>query len=148
MGAHHPSFKLDPMSIAAGDDVVGEAVSLCAKHLESGPVLVYASAEPAEVERVQGELGRERAGELVEDVMAKLAVALRDLGVRKLVVAGGETAGTVVGALGVTGLRIGPQIDPGVPWTMTLDEPSMALALKSGNFGSPDFFLKALGRLK
>jgi len=61
------------------------------------------------------------------------------------VVAGGETSGAVVKALGVSGLRIGPQIDPGVPWTQTVGEPRLALALKSGNFGAVDFFTKALG---
>ena len=69
-------------------------------------------------------------------------------GARKLVVAGGETAGAVVSALGVRSLRIGPQIDPGVPWTQSLDDPPIALALKSGNFGSPDFFEKALAQLE
>ena len=66
---------------------------------------------------------------------------------RRLVVAGGEASGAVVNALGITGLRIGAQIDPGVPWTVSLDEPMLALALKSGNFGTPDFFLKAFDRL-
>jgi 3-dehydrotetronate 4-kinase len=67
--------------------------------------------------------------------------------VRRFVVAGGETAGAIVQALGVTALRIGRQIDPGVPWTVSLPhglaEPALALALKSGNFGAPDFFLRA-----
>ncbi len=66
-------------------------------------------------------------------------------GVRRLVVAGGETSGAVVGALGVEGLTIGPEIDPGVPWTFSIGEPTLALALKSGNFGTPDFFTKAFG---
>jgi uncharacterized protein YgbK (DUF1537 family) len=64
--------------------------------------------------------------------------------VRRLVVAGGETSGAVVGALGITGLMIGAQIDPGVPGCVTIDDPNMALALKSGNFGAEDFFEKAL----
>ena len=70
-----------------------------------------------------------------------------ELGARKLIVAGGETAGAVVSGLGVKMLRIGPQIDPGVPWTLSGGEPPIALALKSGNFGSTDFFTKALGML-
>ena len=80
-----------------------------------------------------------------------IALGLVKLGVGQLIVAGGETSGAVVKALGVSGLRIGPEIDPGVPWTAALQEHSsgapLALALKSGNFGSPDFFLKAWGRL-
>jgi uncharacterized protein YgbK (DUF1537 family) len=80
-------------------------------------------------------------------VLAQIAVRLVDAGVRRLVVAGGETSGAVVNALGITGLRIGPQIDPGVPWTASLNRPVLALALKSGNFGTPDFFTKAFARL-
>ena len=76
--------------------------------------------------------------------MAKIAMALVEAGVRRLVVAGGETSGAVVGALGVKGLLIGAQIDPGVPGTVTMGDQPMALALKSGNFGAPDFFEKAL----
>ena len=76
-----------------------------------------------------------------------IAAGLCRRGVRQLIVAGGETSGAVVQALGITGLRIGPEIDPGVPWTETLGGPAMALALKSGNFGAPDFFIKALAML-
>ena len=89
---------------------------------------------------------------LVERIMATVAKGLVARGVRRLVVAGGETAGAVVQALGVTGLRIGRQIDPGVPWTVSLPgslgEPPLALALKSGNFGAPDFFLRAFDVLE
>jgi uncharacterized protein YgbK (DUF1537 family) len=76
--------------------------------------------------------------------MAAIARGLVAKGVRRLVVAGGETSGAVVEALGVKGLRIGPAIDPGVPWTVSLGDPPLALALKSGNFGAPDFFIKAI----
>jgi uncharacterized protein YgbK (DUF1537 family) len=77
--------------------------------------------------------------------MAAIARALVEAGVRRLVVAGGETSGAVVKALGVEGLAIGPQIDPGVPATVTIGRgPTLALALKSGNFGRRDFFLRAL----
>jgi len=87
----------------------------------------------------------------VEDALARIATGLVELGVGQLIVAGGETSGAVVKALGVRGLRIGPEIDPGVPWTVALhDAPGtrpLALALKSGNFGTPDFFLKAWDKL-
>ena len=79
--------------------------------------------------------------------MAQCALAMRDAGTRRFVVAGGETSGAVVKALQVQALRIGPQIDPGVPWTESLGEPSLAIALKSGNFGAVDFFAKALAML-
>jgi uncharacterized protein YgbK (DUF1537 family) len=99
------------------------------------------------VAATQAALGRDRAAALVEATFAILARELVARGVRRLVVAGGETAGAVVQALGVTALAIGPQIDPGVPWTTTIGDPRLALALKSGNFGAPDFFLKALEML-
>ena len=97
---------------------------------------------------MQSELGIERAGALVEQALAGIGKGLVGAGVRKLIVAGGETAGAVVGALGIRSLRIGPQIDPGVPWTESLDDKPIALALKSGNFGAPDFFSKALAQLE
>jgi uncharacterized protein YgbK (DUF1537 family) len=108
---------------------------------------VLATAEPAEVKAVQAELGVERAGALVEHALARVAGALVEAGVRRLVVAGGETSGAVVQALGVQALRIGAPIDPGVPWTQALDGATprpLLLALKSGNFGGTDFFAKAL----
>jgi uncharacterized protein YgbK (DUF1537 family) len=116
--------------------------------LPKGPVLVYASAPPEDVAAVQAKLGRERAGALVEETLADIAAGLVAAGVRRLVVAGGETSGAVVQRLGVSTLRIGRQIDPGVPWTFSLGEPRLALALKSGNFGGADFFAKALGMVQ
>ncbi len=115
------------------------------------PILISARAPPEQVAEAQRRLGRERAGAVVEETLAAIARGLVAAGVRRLVVAGGETAGAVVQALGVTGLRIGRQIDPGVPWTVSLPrghcEPALALALKSGNFGAPDFFLRAFSVL-
>ncbi len=137
-----PALRLDPRELARGFDV-GRVLEWARPHLAEGPVLVYASAPPEEVAKVQAELGRERAGETVERAMAEIAKGLVREGVRRLVVAGGETSGAVVEALGVRALRIGPPIDPGVPATVTVDEPHLALALKSGNFGASDFFLKA-----
>jgi uncharacterized protein YgbK (DUF1537 family) len=111
-------------------------------------VLVYATAAPEEVRAVQERLGAEVAAARVEEVMAGVARGFVERGVRRLVVAGGETSGAVVQALDVRALRIGPQIDPGVPATVSVGEPALALALKSGNFGSEDFFLKALGAMR
>ncbi|MGA2113777.1 MAG: 3-oxo-tetronate kinase [Bryobacteraceae bacterium] len=142
-----PAFRIDPLRAASGADVVAEAVDWASGRLDSGPVLVYASAEPAAVKKVQDELGAERAGALVESTLAAIARRLVDLGVRRLIVAGGETAGAVAGTLRLAGLRIGDEIDPGVPWTVSLGERPLALALKSGNFGTDDFFLKAWSRL-
>lgn len=139
-----PAFYIDPMAIADGRDVAKQAVEFAGARLADGPVLIYASAAPDIVGDVQAKLGREQAGSLVEGAMAQIASGLVEHGVRKLVVAGGETSGAVVGALNVRALRIGPQIDPGVPWTASIGEPELALALKSGNFGATNFFKKAL----
>ena len=146
-----PSFAVDPLALARGEDVAGAALAWAAQHLSNGPVLVYATANPQQVKDVQSQLGVAEAGELVEQALAAIATGLVKLGVGQLIVAGGETAGAVVKALGIKGLRIGPEIDPGVPWTATLQDDSavqpLALALKSGNFGSEDFFIKAWSRL-
>jgi uncharacterized protein YgbK (DUF1537 family) len=144
--AGRPALQLDPVALAAGGDEVGRALAFAEQHLGAGPVLIASSAPPEAVARVQERLGRERAGALVEGAMARIAQGLVALGVRRLVVAGGETAGAVVDGLGVKALRIGPPIDPGVPWTLSLGEPRLLLALKSGNFGAPDFFSKAFER--
>ena len=143
-----PGFRIDPLKLAAGQPIVADAVDWTQARLPHEPVLIYATSTPQEVKAVQRELGTERAGALVEAALARIAKGIVGMGVRRLVVAGGETAGAVVGALGIRGLRIGPQIDPGVPWTESLDPEPIALALKSGNFGSPDFFSKALARLE
>jgi uncharacterized protein YgbK (DUF1537 family) len=146
MRASHPSFRIDPLSLASGDNQVKDALTWAEPKLADGPVLIYATATPDEVKAAQAVLGVDRAGSIVEDALASIAAGLVRLGVRQLLVAGGETAGAVVNALGVTGLQIGPEIDPGVPWTASLpagDSPAIAMALKSGNFGTDDFFLKA-----
>ncbi len=147
LASGRPGLRVDPRALAAGQPVVEQALAFARQRLATGPVLVYATAEPAAVKAVQAELGVERAGQLVEQAMATIAQGLVDAGVRRLVVAGGETSGAVVQALDVHALRIGAPIDPGVPWTAALNRP-LLLALKSGNFGSVDFFAKALGQVQ
>jgi uncharacterized protein YgbK (DUF1537 family) len=127
----------------AHQPVVEQALDWAAPLLDGKPLLISASAAPERVHAVQERLGRERAGSIVETALAEIARGLVARGVRRVVVAGGETSGAIVQALGISGLRIGPQIDPGVPWTASLDEPMLALALKSGNFGREDFFMRA-----
>jgi len=143
MKQDHEYFELEPMAIASGRDLAQEALNWAASRLSEKPVLIYSTATPEQVKAVQERLGREHAGALVEETLGKIAKGLVASGVRRMVVAGGETSGAVVGALGVEGLAIGPEIDPGVPWTFSIGEPALALALKSGNFGTPDFFTKA-----
>ena len=146
-----PVFTIDPVAAAAGRNIAEEALAWAMPRLGDRPVLISATAPPQQVAAIQQAVGRERAGALVEGILAGIARGLVARGVRRLVIAGGETAGAVVQALGVTGLRIGRQIDPGVPWTVSLpgnvEEPALALALKSGNFGAPDFFLRAFSVL-
>ena len=142
-----PAFTVDPIAVAEGGDVAQQALAWAKPLLGDQPILISATAPPEKVAEAQSRLGRERAGAVVEESLAAIARGLAVAGVRRFVVAGGETAGAVVQALGVTGLRIGRQIDPGVPWTASLGEPALALALKSGNFGAPDFFLRAFSVL-
>ncbi|PZR49521.1 3-oxo-tetronate kinase [Paraburkholderia fungorum] len=143
-----PAFRIDPLAAARGEAVVDQALAFAQPYLDKDePVLIYATATPDEVKAVQRELGVNEAGHLVESTLASIARGLRERGVRKFVVAGGETSGAVVQALDVRTLRIGAQIDPGVPVTATTDAEPLALALKSGNFGTVDFFEKALRRL-
>jgi uncharacterized protein YgbK (DUF1537 family) len=139
-----PAFRIDARKLAAGEPQLQEALDWVRARIAREPVLVYATSSPEEVKAVQAELGAEHAGRIIEQALAALAQGMVELGARKLIVAGGETAGAVVNRLGVKVLRIGPQIDPGVPWTLSGGEPPIALALKSGNFGSADFFTKAL----
>lgn len=145
------SFAIDPLALAAGEDVVGQALAWAAPHLAHGTVLVYATAEAGAVQQVQEKLGVARAGAMVEEALSSIALGLVERGVRQLVVAGGETSGAVVRELGVRQMVIGPQIDPGVPWTAVRSpacpEETLHMALKSGNFGSPDFFTKAFEQL-
>ncbi len=137
---------LDPLQLAEGADVVADTLAWAAPRLGEQPVLVYSTATPESVRAVQQRLGASDAGALVEQALAAIARGLVDQGVGQLVVAGGETSGACVQALGVEQLRIGPQIDPGVPWchaTASTSDRPLHLALKSGNFGGPDFFTRA-----
>ena len=152
LASGRPGFAVDPLALAEGDDVVGQALRWAGSRLADGAVLVYATAEPDAVKAVQARLGVARAGEMVEQALSDIALGLVERGVRQLVVAGGETSGAVVQALGVRRMTIGPQIDPGVPWTAApsgaCGGETLHLALKSGNFGSEDFFAKAFDRLR
>jgi uncharacterized protein YgbK (DUF1537 family) len=140
-----PAFRVDPLALARGDKVVDEAMAFVQPLLAKGPVLVYATSSPEEVGAVQKQIGTAASGELVEQALAAIARRMHDAGVRRFVVAGGETSGAVVNALDVKALQIGPQIDPGVPATVSIGATPLALALKSGNFGTVDFFSKTLG---
>src|SRR6185369_379433 len=150
IAAGYPALAIDPLRIAAGDDVAAQALAWAAPLLARGPVLIYSTAQPQDVKDVQGRLGVDEAGALVERTIAAIARGLvAQLGVRQLLVAGGETSGACVQALGIAQMQIGQQIDPGVPWchAETGSGAGVHLALKSGNFGSEDFFAKAFAML-
>jgi len=143
----YESYALDVLTLANGADTTAQALDWARTRLGTRPILIYSTAKPDAVEKMQQKLGRERAGQLIEQTMARIAQGLVAQGVRRMVVAGGETSGAVVSALDVRGLRVGAEIDPGVPWTVSLGTEPIALALKSGNFGAEDFFEKAFDRL-
>jgi uncharacterized protein YgbK (DUF1537 family) len=141
---HLPTLELDPLATPDAGELIGQALQWAKGKLGQTPVLIAASAAPEQVAALQERLGRDAAGSLVEHALAGIAEGLVAGGVRRMIVAGGETSGAVVTRLGVTRLRIGAEIDPGVPWTFAEGRgPALHLALKSGNFGARDFFLKA-----
>ncbi|MDQ6618337.1 MAG: four-carbon acid sugar kinase family protein [Pseudomonadota bacterium] len=145
------AFAVDPLQLAAGEDIVGRALRWATPLLNDAPVLIYSTGDATSVQRVQQTLGGQQAGTMVEHALAEIARGLVGLGVRQLIVAGGETSGACVQALQITQLRIGRQIDPGVPWcyarTDSAPTVGLHLALKSGNFGSDDFFTKAFSSI-
>jgi len=147
MSARFPSFCIDPPALASGKLGLDEIIRWAADRVNESPVLIYSTAEPEQVAAVQALLGREAAGRLIEQAIGELALRLQQTGVRKFIIAGGETSGAVLAALKIRSLRIGPEIAPGVPWTVCDGEPRLCLALKSGNFGHDDFFEKSMRML-
>ena len=139
-----PSCQLLVEDVLKKSGLVSEVVAWAGPLLEKGPVLIYSSADSESVKAAQAQGDAIDIGLKFEDALARIAQGLVELGVRKLVVAGGESSGAVVSALNVSGIEIGPQIDPGVPWVKSIGEEPLALALKSGNFGAEDFFEKSL----
>jgi len=137
-------YRVDPLTLADDLEALGAASAWVRQNLGERPILVYSTTDPERLRQVQARLGVERAAELVENALSQIASQAVEAGVRRVVVAGGETSGAVMNALRIRLLRIGPEIDPGVPWTATLGEKPIVLALKSGNFGGPDFFTRSL----
>jgi 3-dehydrotetronate 4-kinase len=139
-----PALSIDPVTLAQ-DGIDVETIADWAVDQDCNkPILVYSSAAPETVARAQERIGIGIASIVVERALTQLAGALVSRGFSRLIVAGGETSGAVVQGLGISVLAIGPEIDPGVPWTRVLAGPNIVLALKSGNFGSVEFFAKAM----
>jgi len=142
----HPTLALDVAGVVAGTVRATDVASFLLANGGRAP-LAYSSGTPEEVEALQARFGRERVAASLDALFAETACMLVAAGIRRLVVAGGETSGAVVSALDLGALAIGAEIDPGVPVLLSGGERPVALALKSGNFGAPDFFAKALERL-
>jgi 3-dehydrotetronate 4-kinase len=141
-----PVLHLDPDQAVAGKDEARRALAWARDRLKQGPILIASSSKPDEVAALQARHGRDTAGHAIEQAMADIAAGLVQSGVRRLVVAGGETSGAVVDRLRIPGFLVGAEIAAGVPVLRAVgaSEGSMLLALKSGNFGGPEFFGDAL----
>jgi len=144
--ACHPSLNVRADEVLADRISAAQIVDFIYSHRGQAP-LVYSAGSPEDVVATQRRHGRERVAQALEQLFAESARRLVESGVCRLVVAGGETSGAVVSALDLDAMTIGPEIDPGVPVLFTRAQPPLALALKSGNFGAPDFFDKALRKL-
>jgi uncharacterized protein YgbK (DUF1537 family) len=144
-----PVLRLDPERLMTEAGEVERAVAWARERLANGSVLIASSANAESVREVQQRHGRDEAGHAIEQAMAGIAAQLVAGGVRRLVVAGGETSGAVVDRLGLPGFLIGAEIAPGVPILRSVGggQGAMLLALKSGNFGGPDFFAEAIARM-
>jgi uncharacterized protein YgbK (DUF1537 family) len=145
-----PVLHLDPDRVVAGKEEARRALAWARERLESGAVLIASSATPDEVLALQSRHGRDAAGHAIEQAMADIAEGLVQAGVRRLVVAGGETSGAVVDRLGIPGFLVGAEIAAGVPVLRAVGtkQGAILLALKSGNFGGPEFFANALGLMR
>ena len=144
-----PSWQFEPLNWTSANVAqqikvdVQNALAWAQPLLAKGPILIYATTDTETLQKVQAKFGREQAGEWMESALAQVSVGLKALGVKQWVIAGGETSGACVQALEISQMQIGPQIDPGVPWCFAPNHDAGHLTLKSGNFGTPDFFTKA-----
>ncbi len=144
------AYAINPLDLVSksANEILPNILAWAKPLLPAGPVLIYSTANPDEVRAIQAKLGTQEAGSAIENMLASIADGLVSLGVGQLLVAGGETSGACVRELGVDQMQIGPQIDPGVPWCYAQGKgQSLHLALKSGNFGTDDFFTKAFSKL-
>lgn len=138
-----PSLALEVDALITGQQTAANLADWAIAQPQNSIPLIYSSADPATLQAIQARVGQHASGALVEATLAEVARLLQSAGFSRFLIAGGETSGAVVAALGVTALEIGPEIAPGVPWTRSISGRDLALALKSGNFGAEDFFLKA-----
>ena len=144
--AKHPGLSVEASALVQGEVSVESAADWLMKNLGEEPI-VYSTAVPEKVAEAQARYGAAKVANVIEQFFGGLAAEAIERGVRRLVIGGGETSGAVVGALGIEALSVGPEIDPGVPALAAERDGALGLVLKSGNFGSPDFFEKALRAL-
>jgi uncharacterized protein YgbK (DUF1537 family) len=137
-----PALRLDPAVRPDPAELLADATAWLEKHLGDGPVMIYSSAGPEQ--RAAARAALADVADHLERILGQLARTAVGLGVRRVVVAGGETSGAVVGALGVRTVVVTAEEDRGVPWCVTTDEPRLGLLLKSGNFGRPDLLVRAM----
>jgi len=141
------AFQLDPIDLA--ENGVKKVLDWLSSQDFTKNIIIYATSEPDTVKKVQAELGVDMAGKIVEQGLSECAIAARELGIKNFIIAGGETSGAITKALNVRQLDIGIEIAPGVPWTFSGKRNNqIALSLKSGNFGSEEFFTEALSKLE
>ena len=145
-GKSMPVLHLDPEKMVTGKGEAERALGWVRDHLGKGPVLIASSSTPDQVSALQARHGRDRAGHAIEQTLAEISEGLVAAGVRRLIVAGGETSGAVVDRLGIPAFLVGPEIAAGVPVLRCVgwSKGDAVLALKSGNFGGPDFFTDAI----
>ncbi len=148
--AHMPVLRLNPERLLHGDSEIEGALDWALGRLPVGPLLITSSGGPEEVASLQAKYGRDRVGHAIEQGLAAIAAGLVARGVKRLVVGGGETSGAVIDRLRISAFRIGPEIAPGVPLLRSLGarNAGLLLALKSGNFGGEDFFMRALAMMQ
>ncbi|MDX3926256.1 MAG: four-carbon acid sugar kinase family protein [Shinella sp.] len=144
--ASHPSFAIDPSALMRDEVAVGD-VATWVRAREAQTPIIYSTAAANAVADAQTRFGREAVAAKIEGFFAGLARHLADTGTRRIVVGGGETSGAVVEALELSSMQVGCEIDPGVPVLVGERNGPLGLALKSGNFGAPDFFEKALRQI-
>jgi uncharacterized protein YgbK (DUF1537 family) len=140
---HMPSFHLDALQLVENAEEANRAIEWASSRLPLGPLIIASSAPAERVAALQARAGK-NASHLIEQALAGIAAALVKMGVRRMIVAGGETSGAVVDRLGAQAFAVGKEIAPGVPILKTSDGSEMLFALKSGNFGGPDFFRNAV----
>ena len=141
------AFQLDPIDLA--ENGVKKVLDWLSSQDFTKNIIIYATSDPDTVKKVQAVLGVDMAGKIVEQGLSECAITARELGIKNFIIAGGETSGAITKALNVRQLDIGIEIAPGVPWTFSGKRNNqIALSLKSGNFGSEEFFTEALSKLE